>query len=447
MKRPIFEMLSSIKNRKSLHMPAHFGKSLFEYGDIFKLDTTEIDLCDNLYKPNGAIKEAQELLAQAANVKNAYFLHDGSSAGIRAMLLYAKHFGNKIIVPRNSHKSIYNFIAVIGLDPLFVKLSFTEDFYPYTSTEDIIDTINNNEASAIMITSPDYYGVCMDIEKIAKAAHNHNILVLCDQAHGAHLNWNKKIQNAGYYGADIFVQSAHKTLPCLTSNAWLLNKNADHELLIDCLQAIQTSSPSFISMMCMDDARAYMDEYSDCNSIENLAKNFGAKLEHFNLSHNLWSKYGFEFDESRLVIDCKNSADYVLQRLQDKGLDVEMSDGRRIVCILSQIKEECINQLDILETELKEIELTKEIFSKSGFPATFSKCMNISDAYFSKKEYVKLSEAEGRISGTIAGIYPPGIPAIVWGERINKEIINYLCESSDKCFGIKNKMIKCVVEE
>ncbi|MDY6072599.1 MAG: aminotransferase class V-fold PLP-dependent enzyme [Eubacteriales bacterium] len=441
-------MLNSISERRSLHMPAHFGKALFEYGDIFKLDTTELDVSDNLYNPSGAIKEAEELLAKSANVKNAYFLHDGSSAGIRAMLLYVKHLGNKIIIPRNSHISIYNFIASVGLDPVFAKLSFTDDAYPYTPTDNLKETIDNNpDAVAVLITSPDYYGVCMDIESIANYIHDHGMILLCDQAHGAHLNWNKSLHNAGYYGADIFVQSAHKSLPCLTSNAWLLNRSANSELILKCIQAIQTSSPSFINMMFMDDARAYMDEHYDDKKISNLVSDFENNLNNFKMSHKLWQKYGFSFDDSRIVIDCNNSADLVQQELQSKGIDIEMSDGRRIVCIISQVSEICKEQLATLQQILSKIDIPNAVDNKFEFPDAPKRFMKISDAFFADKELVELGKAEGRISGTIAGRYPPGIPVVAWGEIINSDIIEYLSEYYDKCFGIKNKMINCVMEK
>lgn len=448
MNRPIFEMLSSIKNRNSLHMPAHFGKSLFEYGNLFELDTTELDITDNLYNPQNAIKEAEKLLSISAKAKNAYFLHDGSSAGVRTLLLYARHFGKKIIVPRLSHKSIYTSIAIYGLEPIFVKASYTDDNLAYTNTDDIIDTIEaNRDACAIILTSPDYYGVCVDIKKIADFAHKNNILVFCDQAHGAHLNWSKTLQNAGFYGADAFVQSAHKTLACLTSNAWLLNNTLSCDLLLDCLQAVQTTSPSFINMMVMDDARAYMDKYADCEKITKLIKCFSKKLKHFKLSHDIWKRQGFILDENRLVIDCMGNGYIVQNELNKNSIDIEMADDRRIVCIISQKEEECKQQLDKLLEALNKIDC--EFIKYENIDSLISspkKVLEFSEAYFSKKEMVSLKDAEGRISACVAGLYPPGIPLIAWGEKIEKPVIELFIKSKDKCFGINDGKINCVRE-
>lgn len=449
MNRPIYNMLKLISTRRSLHMPAHFGKAIFDYGDIFSLDTTEIDKSDNLYDPKSAIKEAQELLAKSACVKDAFFLHDGSSAGIRAMILYARHFGRKIIVPRLSHKSIYNAIAIFDMEPVFVYPSYTEDLFAYISTQNVINIINSNtDATAVIITSPDYYGVCVDIEKIASVAHKYGIIVLCDQAHGAHLNWSNTLKNAGFYGADVFVQSAHKTLPCLTSNAWLLNNNANHDLLLDCLQAVQTSSPSFINMMCMDDARAYMDENAYLTIIQNLIQDFSKKLKGFNLSHNIWEKYKLIFDETRLVIDCGNKAHRVYQILSNNGIDIEMYDKNRIVCILSVIPDICRYQLELLLSVLNQIEYKQSLETDNIYMnVTCQRALSINKAYFAEKELVDLEKSEGRISATIAGLYPPGIPLISWGELINKDLINLLKEHSNNCFGINDSKIYCVVEE
>ena len=177
MKRPIYTMLSGVKDRQSLHMPAHHGAALFYY-DPIALDTTELPDTDNLYQPFGAIAEAQQLLALSAGVQSAHFLHNGSTAGIQAMLLYARHRGGKILMQRSSHISVYHFAAVLGLEAVYMKDSFTEEGIPYLDTEHAVACVRQHpDASAILLTSPNYYGVCVDIARISAVARQEGMLV------------------------------------------------------------------------------------------------------------------------------------------------------------------------------------------------------------------------------------------------------------------------------
>lgn len=429
-------MLSGVKDRQSLHMPAHHGAALFYY-DPIALDTTELPDTDNLYQPFGAIAEAQQLLALSAGVQSAHFLHNGSTAGIQAMLLYARHRGGKILMQRSSHISVYHFAAVLGLEAVYVKDSFTEEGIPYLDTEHAVACVRRHpDASAILLTSPNYYGVCVDIARISAIARQEGVLVLVDQAHGAHLNWSKSLKNAREYGADIFVQSAHKTLPCATSCAWLLNKTQDADLLLKCLQSVQTTSPSFTNMLMMDDARAYMDANAALDKILSLIESFGRRVAHlgYHLTLEELERQGHIVDKTRLVLDCPQGGYAVRDVLSKCGIDVEMVDARRIVCILSLLPKVCKQELQTLYFGLMGVAYQERSLS---VPADFipqntipEAAVSLQSGYYAAKERIPLHAAIGRSSADIIGLYPPGTPLIVWGERFTAELVHVL-ESAD----------------
>lgn len=449
MQRPIFEMLQTIQGRHSLHMPAHHGSPLF--GDIsLALDTTEFALTDNLYQAKAAIAEAQALLAKSCGVRSAHFLHNGSTAGIQSMLLYAKHKGNTIIVQRNSHVSVFHFAALLGLELIFIPESYTNDDVAYLDTAQAIACLQNYpEAAAVLLTSSNYYGICVDIAPIAKLAHTLGMLVLVDEAHGAHLNWSKQRRNAGCYGADIFVQSAHKTLACTTSCAWLLNTSQDEDLLQKCLQSVQTTSPSFLNMLMMDDARAYMDSHADMESILALLLEFEQALEStpYSLSQKSWERQGLLLDKTRLVIQAPQGGFALREALAKKAIDVEMADENQIVCILSLIPKQCKGELGKLLDALEDIpvEENKTAAQKKSLPV--EKALPLQVAYFAAKEELALELAEGRICGDIIAPYPPGVPLLLWGERIGRNHIDYLKSlSSADVLGLRENKLWLIKE-
>ena len=338
--RAIQEMLESVSLRTSLHMPAAQGIAPYAETDAHRLDTTELSVTDDLYQPKGAIARAQVLAAKSAGAAHTLLLPGGSTAGIHTMLLYALRQGEQVILPRNVHLSALNACAVAGFEPVFPRISYTACGQAYTRQQDYEKTIAENpNAKALLVIRPDYYGLMPDIAAISDMAHRHGMLMLCDEAHGATFNWREDVQNAGACGADLFVQSAHKTLPALTPGAWLhAARGVDIDRLRRILRMVQTSSPSFLIMRSLDDARAWMDE----NGAE-AAKRLATALDAF---HEKAARLGYRngqqdapenytYDPLRLVLRAPQGG-YVLDTaLREQGLDVEMADDDHIVCILS----------------------------------------------------------------------------------------------------------------
>lgn len=435
MDRPMRDMLKRASPRLSLHMPGCQGKGPFGRLDAYRFDTTELSVTDDLYRPTGPIARAQALAAASAGMAHTLLLHGGSTAGMHAMLAYAAHRGECVILPRHTHTSALNACALLGVQPIFVKPSFTEGGLPYTPLDAYLHAMEEHPgAKAVLMVRPDYYGLVGDAQPVADAAHARGMLFFCDEAHGAHWNWFEDIPNAGACGADLFVQSAHKTLPALTAGAWLhAAAGIDNERLRGILRMVQTSSPSFISMMALDDARAWMDEHGAlaCMRLKAAMEAFAEKAEALGYEYGPCAfPYGFSGDPLRLVLRAPQGGYALSQQLAELGIDVEMADERRIVCILSLM--DGPKRLDRLWRALRRIGMSILPTNRAEGPLGTMptelpvRAMPLSEAMFAKNEGVALSQAVGRICAVQVGLYPPGVALLTAGERIDQAWADYL---------------------
>lgn len=436
----MYKMLKGAARRVSLHMPAGQGKAPFAAWNAYRMDTTELPVTDDLYAPQGAIAWAQTLAAKSAGAAHTLMLHGGSTAGMHAMLLYAAQRGDTVILPRNVHISAIHLCATAGLVPVFAWPSFTQSGLPYTTDGAYLEAINANpQAKAILIVRPDYYGMLCWPARAVQAAHDRGMLVLCDEAHGAHFNWDGDISNAGALGADLWVQSAHKTLPALTANAWLhAGARVDAPLLLRRLRMVQTSSPSFIGMLALDDARAWMDRYGAAATarLRKAVHRFhtqAAKLGYANGQDAPDMKY----DDTRLVIAAPCGGFALADALAEQGLDVEMSDERRVVCILSLMDGD--KRLRKLLRALKRLPEPKGTAQDLSEPPKLlpERSLPLHKAAFAPSEPVPLKSAAGRVSAGQVGLYPPGTALLTAGEEITNETITYLLRlDSARVFGL-----------
>lgn len=257
--RPVYDMLTAVSARRSGHMPGHKGCSPFGAADLYALDTTELPNTDDLYAAEGGLREAMRLYAQAAGAAKTIFLHNGSTAGNHVMLqLYARE-GETVLLPRNAHLSAVNACVLGGMRVKWMPVRCTPDGYCYLAEEDVLAALRANpDARAMLLVRPDYYGGAMreDVfRRIAAAAHRQGTKVVVDEAHGAHFPWCDGMTSAGALGADAWVQSVHKTLMGLTGSAVLhLADAADEKRAWTLLRREQTSSPSFLLMLSIDDS-------------------------------------------------------------------------------------------------------------------------------------------------------------------------------------------------
>ena len=452
-------------------MPAAQGRAPFLAFRPYRFDTTELPCTDDLYRPHGAIAQAERLAAQSADAAATLMLHDGSTAGVQVMLLYACGHGGQVVLPRNAHLSCLNLCAAAGIEPVFAEPSFTAEGRPYTTPEAYAAALDSAPRAQAFALRSDYYGLLDDLSGIAREAHRRGRLLLCDEAHGAYFNWRKDIPNAGACGADLFVQSAHKTLPALTPGAWLhAMQSVDALRLRDILRMVQTSSPSFLLMQSLDDARAWMDLRGE-SACERLA----TAMERF---YHEAAKLGFpngqpqppdplRYDRLRLVLDAPMGGEELGRQLARRGLDVELTDPGHIVCILSLIDGPA--RLRRLLRALRSIARDGGLASPAEAPdaapsaspaATGStgaltpaqwppRRMPLSRAAFAASEALPVGEAAGRVSAVSAGRYPPGVAWLTSGDEITPEIAGLLAHTPPSLlFGLDaDHRLRCVRPE
>jgi len=467
LQRPMMDMLRAASERLSLHMPGGQGAGPFGTMDPYLLDTTEQTLTDDLYEPTGAIVKAQELAAKSAGAAHTLMLSGGSTAGMHAMLLYAAGRGDQVILPRNVHISALHLCAVAGIEPVFVPVCYTAAGRPYATPEAYQQVMEAYPfAKAALVLSPDYYGTLGPVEEVARLAHEKGMLVLCDEAHGAAMNWVHPENSALRRGADLVIQSAHKTLPALTASAWLHTaENIDITLLRKRLRMVQTSSPSFIIMLALDDARAWMDEHGAQAGtvLEEALTAF--RREAARLGYTDGQKLlppGMKTDPLRLVLDAPQGGFRLAEQLEELGIDVELSDAAGIGCILSLMDgprrlEKLLDALRVIAQQEQMARDTTESHQKVNCipaaaipapPPIPPRKMPLHEAAFAPAQSIAISDAAGRISAGQVGLYPPGVAVLSAGEEITPEIVRWLtCMPKDKLFGLdEHGRLTCVRE-
>lgn len=445
-----YEILSQLnkfkgKDKKRMHVPGH--KNAWHFKACFPvapIDVTELSYSDDLNCPSGVIQRAQADIAEIAGAKKAYITTDGSSSGVMCMMFAAAKYGNKIIVPRNSHKSVFNACRLMNVEPVIVQGEETDGVLTPPSPE-LIETliVNDVNISGMIIATPDYYGNIAPLEEYANVLKKYGRLLFCDQAHGAHLLLNEG--RAGYAGvyADMWVDGVHKGLPALTQGAVLYVNN---EKLIDkaeeALSIFRTTSPSYPVMASVEYGIKYY-----VNNPKNLAKIHAALAEFKNELQALKIKLYPSADWSKLAVDFMplDISPYLAQSLLEKrGIYPEMNDGRYILFYLSP----AIEPGDL--AELKNALIS--ICSSRKLKGTYKELppIPVADRTYSflyslrkKSEWVEISKAVGRMCAGNCGITPPCLPIIIAGELVTEQAASIL-KNAVKTFGVKEGKIKVV---
>lgn len=427
------------------HMPGHkLGAGIPSdfHEDMLRLDLTELPGTDNLHHPTGAIRAAQELAAQAFGAHRSFFLVNGSTCGIHTMISAICRPGDSLIVGRDCHRSVIGGMMLAGVRPVYILPEYSPDFGITTgvSPQSVeAAMLAEPDAVGVLITRPNYYGVCSDLEKIAEMVHSRGKLLAVDEAHGPHLCFNNKLPvSAMSAGADICVQSAHKTLPALTQGAYLHtgSEAVNPDRLQYYLGMLQTSSPSYLIMASLDIARELMQESGE-ERLDGLLSEIRRLKEHTCVKNIeiLERKHisGFELDETRITICVKKLgiSGYEAEKLLRKhyGIQAEMSDMYNIVCIATPADVE--RNLGYLFASLKELpsHCQPDGHTKEAVPR-FMKLplqkLAPEEAMQAKSVWIRLETAVGRTSKGIVAPYPPGIPAVCPGEMFTEEMVEYL---------------------
>jgi len=459
-KTPLFDALVSLaQSRKiSFHTPGHkSGKGIatrfvkFVGPKIFSIDLTTLDEIDSLQKPTGVIKEAQELAALAYGADTSFFLINGTTGGNHAMVITTCDPGDKIIVARNSHKSVLAGMIFAGAMPVFInpKVDKSLKLTLNVTFEDVKEVIDEHpDAKALFLTSPNYYGITADLERIIPYAHKRGLITVIDEAHGPHLKFHPELPTSAMEaGADMCVQSTHKIIGGMTQSSMLHVKRerVNISTLRNVLKMAQSTSPSYILMASLDLARMQMA--TEGSKLLSRALELARKArKRINRIKGI-SCFGPEIaeesgmgglDETKLTITVKElglSGYEVSQLLNHRfNIQVEMADPFHILVIVSIGDRQ--DDLDRLVKALRAI--ASENQGKESGPLgkfklpIFKSKMSITprEAFFKKYRDMKLEESAGEISSEIVTVYPPGIPILIPGEVITPEIRDYLIQIS-----------------
>ena len=472
----------------SFHMPGHKGSRLYdEFGyrdflnNIMNYDITEITGADNLFQTEGIIKETMEHYRALYEVTDSYLLINGTSGGIIASILASVRKGHKLVMARNCHKAVFNALTLGDIDPVYAYPQMNEDFGisgPIASDEIARLLDENEDADAVILPSPNYYGICSDIAAIADEVHKRGKVLIVDQAHGAHLKFFSKYKtradgmipadgatpatagmlaasmplSAEESGADLIINSTHKTLASLTQSA-ILNRNSERVsrfLLEDKLQCIESTSPSYILMASLDINAAILKDHGS-----ELIKKWEDNLRYFYKEAAAikglkvmqpqdkldWTKINISFGE--LGVSGARLEEILIQ---DYDIYIELFTGNLVMCMtgIGNSREDISRLLDALkeisvrgmEKEARNIDNAcigeAEILAP---PQTETKVFRIP----TERKLVSLDEAVGRICAGSVIPYPPGIPFICPGEMISSEAIEYVAalrNAGEKVLGI-----------
>ena len=442
------------ENYLPMHMPGH-KRNIKLLGEKlpYKIDITEIEGFDDLHHPKSIIKEIEEKAKKIYKSKKSFILVNGSTCGILAGIRSVVNYGDKVLVARNSHKSVYNAIEVNCLNPIYVLPKIDKYGINKNVEANDIEKIleKNKDIKLVIITSPTYEGVLSDIKAIVNIAHKYKVPVLVDEAHGAHL---KFMENSNFEalncGADIVIQSLHKTLPALTGTAILHIKGnlVKEEDVRRELSIFETSSPSYILISSIDECldfierngkKLFLDYQENLKYFYNEAKTLkkfkvlGNELLSNNNKKNIEEIEKKLYDFGKIVVITKNTnitgkeLSDILRK--DYKIEVEMASTYYIIAMTSicdnkESFERLLNALKEIDLKLKKVVEDNSASYEIQLP---KKEMKINEALNSKKFMLEnYKNLEGKISKEYIFAYPPGIPIITPGEVFDKNIINII---------------------
>lgn len=434
------------------HMPGHKrNEEMFGIGLPYGIDITEITGFDDLHHAEDIIKRAEERAAHLYKAEETHFLVNGSTVGILSAILGVTNRGDKILVARNCHKSVYNAMELNGLRPIYIYPEYEKDLQinGEVSSEKVEILLNENpDVKAVMIVSPTYDGVLSNVEKIAQIVHRRGIPLIVDEAHGAHFGFHPYFpENSNVKGADIVIHSVHKTLPSLTQTA-LIHINGeivDREKVRKYLHMLQSSSPSYILMASIDRCMELLESEGD-TLFELYAQRIDVLRTELQGLKHLEILQTEQFDRSKFLISVKKTgitskklADILLHTYH---LQMEMTGGTYVLAMtaLGDTKE----GFERLKRALFEIDQSlSDEKQEDHLPVELPKlplvCTNeeIERKKCGNEELVLWEASIGRISTEYAYVYPPGIPLIVPGEQITQEAIQVLSLYAELGFSVE----------
>ncbi|MCR5195392.1 MAG: aminotransferase class I/II-fold pyridoxal phosphate-dependent enzyme [Pseudobutyrivibrio sp.] len=441
----------SKSNMYPFHMPGHKRQLPGEY----QIDMTEVDGVDDLHDPESVIAEDQKRMAKLYGAEESYFLVGGSTVGNLSAIYASCEEEDLILIQRNSHKSVYNGVTLRHLRVGYIYPTLNCDgIFEAVTLNQIIDAVENNDKpKAIVITSPTYEGYHCKIKEIADYCHDNKIILIVDQAHGAHLGFHNDFKESAVGHADIVIQSLHKTLPALTQTAamHLSGEDVNKTRLREALDIFETSSPSYVLMysisQCIDmleDSGDYFEKYVE--NLNGFYKKCG-ELSHIkiiNESSNIKDPGKIIISTSKTNITGVELAKILREKYQ---IETELSSFSYVIAMTSIFDtREGFKRLAKALQEIDE-QIESGQINVPDIAIAPVKAMEMYQAKAKSEKKVKLSNSQGMVSASMVCLYPPGAPVIVPGEEITSEALELVQKALDykiHVTGINNGFISVV---
>lgn len=453
-KTPFFTKIKEYaeSNSVALDVPGHKRTAMLtdmvDYVGIetFKLDANAPRGLDNLSRPVGVIKEASKLLAEAFLAEEAYFLTGGTTMGILAMIMSICRAKEKIILPRNVHKSVINALIFSGAIPVFIKprIDMTLGIANDMPIEEVKKAIEEHpDAKAVFVINPTYFGAISDLKEIVEVAHQKNMLVLADEAHGAHYCFSEDLPySAMEAGVDLSAASMHKTGGSLTQSSILLAQGplVDHQRLKSTINLLQSTSPSSLFLASIDVARKvmYFEAPKKIPGLIKLASETRKRIQKIPGLQSLGKEYFtsknvFDYDESKIIVKVSDLGvtgfDVYKELYDEHKIQMELAETHLILAVLS-----IATTQEDMDRFVKALESISEKYAPMKLNPVKPKirysepeyAIRPREAYHAPKAYMPLIEAVNQIAAESIMIYPPGIPIVIPGEVITQDIIDDL---------------------
>ncbi len=441
--RPLVDALrrASQRSHASFYTPGHKGGQASPlrswWGEnVLAADLPELPELDNLFAPAGPIRDAQTLAAAAFGAEQTWFLANGSTAGVVAAILATCTPGDRLIVPRNVHQSVVSGLILSGAWPVFVPPVCAPDWGLAlgVAPETVAAALRRTPAKAVLVVSPTYYGTGSDLAAIADLAHSHGVPLLVDEAHGAHFAAHPDLPpTALAAGADVVIQSTHKTLSALTQSAMLhqQGQRLSGSRLSQALQLVQSTSPNALLLASLDAARHQLATQGKVLLTQTLALSALARERLATLPPlrvlTPTAALPFSLDLTRLTVDVSGlgmTGFEVDEWLHERGVTAELPEPRSLTFILSL----GTSQADVAQLVARFTDLVATASEEAAqvsaveLPIPTLGC-SPRDAFFADGEVVAVELAVGRTCKATICPYPPGIPALLPGEIVSAEVV------------------------
>lgn len=454
---PLYEAMKEYQLDRvvKFDVPGHKGgrgnKALRDFlGEAcMRNDVNSMKPLDNLCHPVSVIKEAQQYAADAFGAENSIFIVNGATGAVQAMVMSVCKAGDKIILPRNVHRSAINALVVCGAIPVYVNPGVNNDLgIPLGMTPEEVEAaiLANPDAKAVLVNNPTYYGICSDLRKIVEIVHRHGMKVLVDEAHGTHFYFGEGLPpSAMSCGADMASVSVHKTGGSLTQSAiLLLGKGIDPNYVRQIINLTQTTSASYLLMVSLDLARQNLalhgrEFYAKTVEFADYArKEINAIGGYYAFGEELCDgKAFYAFDKTKLSVHTRAmglAGIEVYDLLRDEyDIQIEFGDIGNILAYISM--GDRMPELERLISALADIRRRFERDKVGLLSQEYIEprvMMSPQEAFYAEKESLPLRETEGRICSEFVMCYPPGIPVLAPGEVITADILRYITYAKEK---------------